>query len=59
MLARAEAAGELSGEVPLSMLPEMVVGCVAGALQSRPELGPDDTVAAIADLLLRGLTPAV
>jgi TetR/AcrR family transcriptional regulator, mexCD-oprJ operon repressor len=51
---RGQAAGEIRDDVASSWLTDALVGLVVGVLPSRPVLGREDTIAAIAALFLEG-----
>ena len=51
---RGQLAGEIRDDVPSSWLTDSLVGLVVSVLPSRPALGREDTIAAIAALFLEG-----
>jgi AcrR family transcriptional regulator len=51
---RAQQAGEIRGDIPSSWLTDALVGLVVSVLSSRPVLGREDTIAALAALFLEG-----
>jgi AcrR family transcriptional regulator len=54
MFDRADSDGELRPAIPASVLPGLLVSCVAGALQS-PALGREDMISALASFVLEGI----
>lgn len=51
---RAQASGDIRGDVPSSWLTESLVALVVGALSATPSLGREDAIAAITSMFLDG-----
>jgi TetR/AcrR family transcriptional regulator, mexCD-oprJ operon repressor len=54
LVERAQSGGEMRDDLPASWLMESLIGIVVSALQMRPPLGAEDTVAGITSLFLDG-----
>jgi TetR/AcrR family transcriptional regulator, mexCD-oprJ operon repressor len=56
---RGQAGGEIRDDIPSSWLTDSLVGLVVSVLPSRPALGREDTIAAVAALFLEGVRARV
>jgi TetR/AcrR family transcriptional regulator, mexCD-oprJ operon repressor len=54
LIERGQSLGEVRDDLPASWLMESLIGIVVSALQTRPSLGVEDTVAGITSLFLDG-----
>ena len=52
---RGQSGGQIRGDIPSSWLADSLVGLVVSVLPSRPALGREDTIAAVAALFLEGV----
>jgi TetR/AcrR family transcriptional regulator, mexCD-oprJ operon repressor len=52
---RGQKTGDVRADVPATWLAEALVGCVVSVLAARPARGREDTIAAIAGILLDGV----
>jgi AcrR family transcriptional regulator len=57
LVERGQGDGSIRDDIPSAWLTDALVGLVVSLLMARPMLGPEDTIAAITGLFLRGAAP--